>query len=246
MEILRMKILFLITAFTVILPLRAEAACDSADKLCIMEEIKQQAALIEQKSWRDKTYRELAKSYTYEGYEDKAITLIGMIETPDTKAMTIRGIGMAAADNKWPEKARYDTLFTKLTAEAKKITHAPSFAIAFTYIAMAQAFAGDDAGAMATAKGMKNEALRNKAYGETAEIQAERHDFDAAMASIAEINSLAFRNKAYGIVANIFTKTGKLDKAYASASKIDNAYSKAQAYQKIINYGNDEETLGKE
>lgn len=223
----------------------AQAACESTDKLCIMEEIKVNAAKIEQKSWRDKIYRELAKSYTHEGQEAKAIALIDMIETPDTQAMTIRGIGIAAADNEWNDKERYNALFKTLTTKADTITHLPSQGIAYTYIAMAQAFAGDDAGAFETAKAMENDALRNKAFGESAEIQAERQDYDAAMKSIEQIQSLAFRNKAYGIVANIFTKEGELEKAYKAASKIDNAYAKAQAYQNIINYGNDEETLNK-
>lgn len=210
-----------------------------------MEEVKTNAAQIEQKSWRDKIYRELAKSYTYEGEEAKAIALIDLIETPDTQAMAIRGIGMAAANKKWVNKERYESLFKTLTAKADKITHLPSQGIAYTYIAMAQAFAGDDDGAFETAKSMQNDALQNKAFGESAEIQAERKDYDAAMKSIEQIQSLAFRNKAYGIVANIFTKEGELEKAYNTASKIDNAYAKAQAYQNIINYGNDEESLGK-
>lgn len=221
----------------------AQATCPVADKLCVMGQIKTQAEKIENKSWRDKTYRELAKAYTHEGHEDKAIVLIDKIETPDTKAMTIRGIGMAAADNKWNDTERYKALFDNLTAEAEKIDHPPSHAIAYTYIAMAQAFAGDDAGALATAKAMENDALRNKAFGESAEIQAERGDYDAAMESIRHISSLAFRNKAYGLVANIFTKAGELDKAYNAAIKIDNAYAKAQALQNIVNYGNEEESI---
>lgn len=229
----------------IILPSQAHAICESADKSCLMEEIKTQALSITNKSWRDKTYRELAKAYTHEGYEDKAIALIDMIETPDTKAMTIRGIGMAAADNEWTDKERYNALFSQLTAKAKKIDHPPSLAIAYTYIAMAQAFAGDDQGAFHTAKSMENDALRNKAFGESAEIQAERGNFDAAMESITQINSLAFRNKAYGLVANIFTKAGDVDKAYKAASKIENAYAKAQALQNIVNIDNKEETIGR-
>lgn len=239
-----MKFYILTIGLILLLPQHAFAACTSTDKLCIMEEIKANAAKVDRKSWRDKIYRELAKSYTHEGYEDKAIALIDIIETPDTKALTIRGIGVAAADNKWNDKARYDALFTTLTAKADVMTDEPSQAIAYTYIAMAQAFAGDNSGAFTTAKAMKNDALRNKAFGETAEIQAERKDYVNAMKSIEQIGSLAFRNKAYGIVANIFTKDGEIDKAYKAASKIDNAYSKAQAFQGIINYGNDEETLG--
>lgn len=134
----------------------AHAKCNATDKLCLMAEIKETADNIEKQSWRDQAYRELAKSYTYEGHPDKAITLIGEIKTPDTKAMTIRGIGMAAADSHWKQKERYTDLFKKLTFEAEKIEHPPSYAIAYTYIAMAQAFAKDDDGAMETARGMKN------------------------------------------------------------------------------------------
>ena len=219
------------------------AQCNTQDKLCLMDEILETSAVISNPAWRDKTLRELAKSYTYEGQENKAITLIEKIEKPDTKALTIRGIGFAAADAKWPNAQRYQSLFKTLTIEANKITHPPSQAIAFTYIAMAQAFAGDDAGAMTTAKAMQNEALRNKAYGESAEIQAERGDLNAALQSIAEINSLSFRNKAYGNIAGIFTKQGEIAPAYAAAQKIDNAYARTQALQKIVNFDNAEETL---
>ena len=220
-----------------------DGTCEISDKLCLMKEIKESADKIENQSWRDKAYRELAKSYTYEGFSDEAIALIAQIKTPDTQAMTIRGIGMAAADSKWPDKKRYDALFKKLTMEAEKIEHPPSHAIAYTYIAMAQAFAGDDAGATKTAKAMTNDALRNKAFGETAEIQAERGDYDAAMASIKEVGSLSFRNKAYTIVSAIFTKRGELDKAYKTAQNIENSYKRAQILQDIVNYGNSEETL---
>ncbi|HPF78649.1 MAG TPA: hypothetical protein PLF01_05070, partial [Alphaproteobacteria bacterium] len=97
--------------------------------------------------------------------------------------------------------------------------------------------------AMATAKAMKNDALRHKAFGETAEIQAERGDYEAAMKSIAEIESTSFKNKAYGTVARIFIKRGKLKEAYDSAEKIDNPVARAQVLQNIVNYGNKEETL---
>ncbi len=157
--------------------------------------------------------------------------------------MTIRGIGMAAADNRWKDKDRYKRLFENLAKEAEKIDHPPSYAIAYTYIAMSQAFARDDEGAMTTAKGMKNDALRHKAFGETAEIQAERGDYDAAMKSIEAIDSDAFRNKAYGSVARIFIKRGKLEQAYATAQKIENAYARTEILQSIIDYDNKEENL---
>lgn len=218
----------------------APSACRATDKPCMMKEIEALAAAIDNKSWRDQTYRELAKSYTHEGNEDAAIALIAKIETPDTQAMTIRGIGFAAADGNW-DKARYDALWSKLTAEAKKIMHAPSQGIAWTYIAMAQAFAKQDNEATKTALAMENEALRHKALGESAEIQAERGDFSAAMASIGHIGSASFRNKAYRTVAKIFTEDGRLQEAYDTAARIDNPYTRGQALQAILNHGNAEE-----
>jgi len=225
----------------IILPVSAFAACENGDRLCVMEEIRKTADKIDNKAWRDKALRELAKSYTAAGYESKAIALIDAIAGADTKAMTIRGIGMAAADSKWKDKTRYTKLFDKLKAEADKIEHPPSYAIAYTYIVMAQAFAKDYEGAAATAQSMKNDALRHKAYAETAEIQAERGHFDEAMTSIRTIESNSFRNKAYGTVARIFTKRGQLDYAYQSAQKIENPYARAQILQNIIDYRNEEE-----
>lgn len=230
----------------IILPLhtaQAQTSCDATNKTCVMDEILLSSTNITNDAWRDKVLRELAKSYTYEGNENKAISLIEKIENPDTKAMTIRGIGFAAADKNWANKERYTSLFQNLMLEANKISHKPSYAIAYTYIAMAQAFAKDNQGAMETAKLMENDALRNKAYGETAEIQAERGDFENAMLSIEAISSISFKNKAYGTISGIFTKAGKLKEAYAAAHKIDNHYAQAQALQKIVNFGNEEEML---
>lgn len=223
-----------------------KTACSVTDKACLLSQLEQTAEHIENENWRDKALRELAKSYTYEGREDDAIRLIDKIHNPDTKAMTIRGIGFAAADSKWEKTERYNTLFQKLDGEAKKIDHPPSFGIALTYIAMSQAFAGDDAGATATAAAMENDALRHKAFGESAEIQAERGDFDAAIDSIAHIDDLAFRNKAHLTVAKIFLKKGMKQQAYDTAMKIDNTYMQAEAIQLILNADNPEEYIKNE
>ena len=246
-QIFMKKILFL--GLLVVFPFCAyaeePALCDAQDKVCILNELEAVAAKIEKQSWRDKAYREMAKTFTYEGLEDRAIAVLNKIENPDTRALTIRGIGFAAADRDW-SRERYNTLFKKLTAEAQKIDHPPSFGIALTYIAMAQAFAHDDAGATATAKSMENDALRHKAFGESAEIQAERGDYDAAIASIAHIDSLPFRNKAHRIVSKIFVQRGELKKAYDTAKKIENPYMQAQAFQLIVNAGNPEEEIGRD
>ncbi len=232
---IRIAIVFLLF---LTLPAHAEApkACDAQDHLCLMAELEALIPSIENQSWKDKSLRELAKSYTAAGQEDKALALIPQVENADTKAMTIRGIGFAAADAGWPEPARYTALFEALVKEAQKIDHPPSQGIAWTYIAMAQAFAGDDAGATATAKAMTNEALRNKAFGENAEIQAERGDVEAALASIGHIKSEAFRNKSYRLVSKILMEGGHKDDAYKAAGRITNAYTKAEALQFIIGH----------
>ncbi len=209
-------------------------SCEIADTACALNMIAVEAAKIENVSWRDQTYRELAKSLAADGQTEKAIALIEKIETPDTKAMTIRGIGMEAADLMLPPEA-YNALFASLRAEAEKITHPPSYAIALTYIAMSQAFAKDNAGAWKTASEMENDALRHKAYGETAEIQAEFGDYAAAMKSIELIESVAFRNKAYSIVSKILVDKGFLQEGLNASEKITNAYKKAQSVQHVLN-----------
>jgi hypothetical protein len=104
-----------------------------------------------------------------------------------------------------------------------------------TYIAMGQAFAGDNEGAWATAADMENDALRHKAYGETAEIQAENQDAAAAMKSIGFIESEAYRNKAYSTVSKIFANDEDFAAAFDAAMPINNAYKKAQAIEYLLN-----------
>lgn len=208
-------------------------ACKMEDRACVLTQIEETSAKIDNKAWRDQTLRELAKTYAFEGNIDKAIALVAKIETPDTKALTIRGIGIAAADNKLT-KEEYGVIFTKLRTLAETITHPPSYAIALTYIAMAQAFAKDNEGAWKTASEMENEALRHKAFAETAEIQAEQGDFKATMHSIEQIGSEAFRNKAYNVVSKILAAKGLLQEALDAAAKITNAYKKSESMQYVL------------
>lgn len=219
---------------------RAQSTCAAMDRPCLMKQIETLAPTIDKTEWKDQTLRELAKTYAYEGETAKAIALIGKITDNDTKAMTIRGIGMAAAGLKW-ERRRYSELFAKLSEEALKISHTPSRGIAFTYISMAQAFAGDDDAARQTAAGMENIALRNKAYGEAAEIQADRGDLSQAVKSLSAIDSAPYRNKQYDIVSRIFLDKAMVEEAYACAGKINNAYLKAKSIQRILNKGNADE-----
>jgi predicted negative regulator of RcsB-dependent stress response len=228
-----LKVLTTILLILCAIPALADSqpvACTGADKACLLKELDASAGSIGKTEWRDQTRRELAKLLAHNKQPDDAIALIDRIETPDTKAMTIRGIGMAAAEGRiaTPE------LFTKLRKEADKITDPPSHAIALTYIAMSQAFADDDAGAMATAQGMENAALRNKAHNEAAKIQADRGDYNAAIASIAAIEDPAFRDKAHGIISGIFADHKKYDEAVLSADKITDTYKKSQAILYIL------------
>ncbi len=228
-------LIFFLFALSISPALAEEAAqtCPVEERQCVTAILQDSAGKIENPAWRDQTYRELAKTLAFDKRTNEAIALIDKIENPDTKAMTIRGIGMTVADNKLsPEKST--AVFTKLHESAKKITHPPSFAIALTYIAMGQAFAGDNEGAWATAAAMENDALRHKAYGESAEIQAEHKDFTAAITSISKIGSAAYQNKAYSNVSKILADKGLLDEALQAGMKITNAYKKSQALQYVL------------
>lgn len=229
------KALFLLSFF-LIAPAQANetaATCPSAERECILKLLETNAGKIDQERWRDQTYRELAKTLAFDKRVDDALALIDKIDNNDTKAMTIRGIGMAIADNKLPPE-EYNEAFAKLRTAAEKIKHPPSYAIALTYIAMGQAFAGDNEGAWKTASDMENDALRHKAYGETAEIQAERGDYKAAAHSIEQIETESYRNKAYSLVSKILADQNLFDDALLGAQKITNEYKRAQALQYIL------------
>jgi len=219
---------------TIVRPTVAQdTPCKAADRACVIGALIKASEGIENANWRDQSYREIAKSLAADGRFDQALGVWGRIENPDTKALTIRGIGMAAADHNLDDDT-YQVLFTQLRAKAETIEHPPSYAIALTYIAMAQAFAGDDDGAWATAASMENDALRHKAYGETAEIQAEVGNVAGAMKSIGYIESVAFRNKAYALVSKILADRGMYDAALQAAAPLTNAYKKAKALQYVL------------
>ena len=226
--------LTLLSAFTP-LPARAQddSACAPTDQACLIATLNSITPTITGDSERDQTWRETAKLMAAAGMIDEAVAIIPKIKTPDTQAMTIRGIGMAAAGLKLP-KARQDQLFKDLRAHADQITHAPSHAIALTYIGMAQAFAGDDAGAMATSASMTNASLRNKAYAETAEIQAERNDIEAVIRSLSAIEDSGYKDKELYIITKIFADRQQWDHAQTMARMVRNPYQKSQAYLYIL------------
>lgn len=214
-------------------PARSAVTCAVDDKVCLIKSLDELTATIPDEKWRDQTWRETAKLMAASGMIDEALAIIPKIKTPDTQAMTIRGIGMAAAELKLP-KDKLDDMFAKLRIEADKITHPPSHAIALTYIGMAQAFAGDDAGAMATSASMTNAALRNKAYAETAEIQAERNDLAAVLKSITAIDDNGYKDKELGIITKIFADRDQFANALEITKLISNHYQQAQSLLYIL------------
>lgn len=225
-------------------PAPAPTQCENAQPDCMLSALAQSAQSIEREDWRDQSLREAAKAYAYYGHTDEALALLPQIKDPDTQAMTIRGIGMSYVDylrlrstddNPLYLAPGYAPLFKKLREHAETIKHPPSYAIALTYIAMAQAFADDDEGAWKTTADMENDALRHKALGEMAEIQAEKGRYDAAMDSISRIKeSSSFQDKAYNQVSKRFANIRKLDEAFRSALKISNPYKRGESIQYIL------------
>lgn len=214
-------------------PLVPQPPCKGADRACLFKELGQSAASIEDDKWRDISYRELAKSLAAENRLDEAMALIPKIVTPDTQALTIRGIGMAAATlNLTPDQ--YSALFKSLAQEADKISQPASKDIAYTYIAMSQSFAKQDTAALATARSMTNPALKHKAFGEIAEVQAERKDTAAAMATLMEIDSPAYKNKSTRTITLLLADRGLFDEAAMAAHQITNPTLKAEALQYIL------------
>lgn len=230
-----MKAFFLLSIFIILTVLTDTAyaqkmPCNAHDIGCLSNDILTLADNIENAQWRDQIYRDVSKSMAAAGRATEALPLIAKITNPDTKALTIRGIGIEAA----MADAVPEGLFVNLRTEAEKISEPAAYGIALTYIAMAQAYAGDNDGAMQTASEMQNEDLRNKAYGETAEIQAEKGLYDLAIKSIAAIESLSFKNKAYKSISKIFAENKKYQDAYKSTLYINNPVMKAEAIQFIL------------
>jgi predicted negative regulator of RcsB-dependent stress response len=207
--------------------------CAGTDRLCLMQELSRTADQIEDAKWRNIAYRELAKSLAADGKLAEAMALIPKITNGDTQALTIRGIGMAAAGLSLPSQS-YDDLFESLAALADKITDIPSRDIAYTYIAMSQSFAKQDGAAIKTAKAMTNPALKHKALAEIAEVQAERKDAIAALTTLKEIDADAYRNKATRTITLLLSDRGLFNEAAQAAHSISNPTLKAEALQYII------------
>ncbi len=224
------RIFIIVLSFLVICaPAHAEdTSCAASDKACLLTELQNVTGQIEEVSWRDTTYREIAKLLVHEKRTDDAIALIKLIKSPDRQAMTIRAIGIEAAQLGY-SREEYNALFTALRAEAEKIEHPPSYAIAVNYIADAQALSGDDESSLATAKSLDNAEMRNKALYDSAKIQAEAGRIDAAITGIQTMDDPGFRNKAFYNVSKIRADLADYEGALKLAEFITNDYQKAQS-----------------
>lgn len=210
------------------------ASCTEADRACMIKELQATLPQITEKNWRDIAYRELIKLLAQEGQTTEAIALIDEISNPDTQALSIRGIGMAAPGINLTAQG-YTDLFTALRKRADSIAAPAPREIAYTYISMSQVFSRLDSDGKATAQAIENPALRNKAYGEMAEIQSERNDGAAALQTLALIEDTPYRNKSSRTVALLLSDRGLFKEAYAVAHAITNPTLKAEALQHILN-----------
>ena len=209
-------------------------SCDGTNALCLITLITSDIENINDSRWRDYAYRDLAVSVAYNNNIDGAVALIKKINNSDTQAMTIRAIGMALAIHKKLAIEDYRIIFKKLNEATLLISNEGARDIAYTYIAMAQAFAGLDNDATITTASMTKPELKHKAFGETAEIQAERGDYKASMTSINAINSPSFKNKALALVSGIFVKRKEYENAFNAAQQITNTTKKNESLQKIL------------
>ncbi len=211
----------------------AASACADADRVCMISELQATLPEITEKSWRDIAYRELIKLLAQEGRTTEAITLIDQITNPDTQALSIRGIGMAAAEINLTPQAMTE-LFTALRKRADAISQPAPREIAYTYISMSQVFARLDKDAKTTADAITNPALKHKALGEMAEIQAERNDGPAALQTLSEIEDAPYRNKASRTVALLLADRSLFKDAYLVTRGMTNPTLKAEALQYIL------------
>lgn len=217
-------------------PAYAESWCSNMAKPCLSNRLEQIAPQVTNEKWRNSLYKDLAVIYVRDNHFDKALQQLRKISVPDTQAMTVRSMGMAFAKQKPPATPEQKTaFFDSLKKATENIKHPPSHEIAHTYIAMAQALAGEENASNETAKNMENQALRNKAFAESSEIFAKKGHFETAFRTITYIDTQSFRNKALKIIADIALKDHLYNHALKAGQKIENTWLQAQTIKNILN-----------
>ena len=184
--------------------------------------------------WRDQSFREQAKILIRHGSVDKAMSLLPQISNEDTKALTIRAIGIGMAELPLAPAAQNE-YFDTLHKQAMTISHTGSQEIAMTYIAIAEASAGLFERALTSARTLRTNSLRNKSYQEIAEVLSAKGDTDNSFAALNLIDDPSFRNKAYGVIAAVFIKHGQLAAALQFAEHIEDPYIKSNSFLNIMN-----------
>ena len=232
---------FIITLCTCLLVLGAQAthardtACEKPLQACLLHDLQAAITKIDKQTWTDRALRDYARVQTELGDVDPALRAEEKIDTPDTRAIAIRGIAIAVAesDRDAPLKTR---IFAKLDQHAKALEHAPSRAIARTYIAKARAIAGRDRAAYQIAAKIDNTDMRNKAYGAIAEAQARQGRIKAVMTSLGKVDDTGYRNRQYKTTAKMLADGGDMKAARRLANAIEgNAVLRAGTLQALLN-----------
>ncbi len=232
-----MRLLYFL-AFTFFLITSAQAAdapplCASGDNTCLFTALQNATKNIDNDRYRDQTLRDMSKLMIHEKNFPAAIDLFHQIKSADTKAMTLRGIGVATAETDFLESDKKN-IYTNLIEAAEEITEEDSRVIALRYVAKGQALAGFDDDAHATMRMIDNRSQRDKAFEEIAEVQAKQDKLGEAVKSIAAIESPPYRDRAYGAISKIFVHKENYESAIKTAQMIETPYNRAQALLLIL------------
>lgn len=232
-----MRLLFVLFTISCFLyspyALSQQINCDRENTRCLYDSLLQITEDIDNTNWKDQTYKEFSVLLTASNEPDQAINVIKLINNPDTKAMAIRANAMAITEHAFYQK-KYSQLFENLITAANTIEHLPSKSIAYTYIAIAQAIAGDFNSALSTALSMENESLKNKALAEISELTAQRNQFNETVQALSSIQTSHYRDKASLNVSKIFSDNNKYDQAMKIMAMINSPYQKSQSLLTII------------
>lgn len=215
----------------------AKSSCNAMDRACLIKHLEQTVSAIGGKTERDAAYRRLARTLTYEGDPDRAMTLIDKLSHHDAKAAMIGEIGMATGEATFTVN-RQKAVFQKLSEAAKAIENKDARGEAYARIAAAQAFAGETGNAKSTLGQIEDGKLRDNTLAKMALMRAQRGDLQNTLSLLAAIQSQSYRNKAYETAFDLFLEKAQISEAYACANRIDNAYLRAKAIQRLLDRGN--------
>ncbi len=208
--------------------------CTIDNQECVLERVLNDIQGIDNQEWKDQSTHDVAHLHAKTGQLDKAIKLIAHISTDELKAKTIRIIGMSVK-GQLTEKSERSLIFTALHVEAKKIANPTAFATALKNVAISEAYSGDHESALKKIASIDNQAFRNMAYAEVAQVEAQYGTWAFAHESLEKIDNQAVKSKAYETIAKILADRNMISESYEAAQKITNAYQKSQAILYTLN-----------